>query len=60
VNIRQTLNARLDTLQSLVDQGRLEEAAELLPSITKFWSIMSEEDRDYVNAIRTVLPTTGE
>jgi len=28
---------------------------EIIASITKFWSVLSDDDRDYVNAARYVL-----
>ena len=54
MNIRDKVTARIDSLQEMMESNtHLEspdEAVSLLYRITPFWSILSEEDRDYVQA----------
>jgi len=52
VNLRDKLNERMDKLQSLMESNHHlqnpEEVIELLDTITFAWTILSEEDRDYI------------
>ena len=48
--IREKIEARLDELESLMKARNYAEAEELLPSITKFASVLTEEQRDFLGA----------
>ena len=50
--IRQKIEARLDELEALMKARNYAEAEELIPSIAKFMSVLTEEQRDYLNAVR--------
>jgi len=50
--IRERIEALLDELEVLLKNGKNTEAEELLPSITKFTSVLTEEQRDFLNAVR--------
>jgi hypothetical protein len=50
--IREKIEARLDELEALLKARNYAEAEELLPSITKFASVLAEEQRDFFNAVR--------
>ncbi len=50
--IRQKIEARLDELEALMKARNYAEAEELLPNITKFASVLTEEQRDFLNAVR--------
>ena len=52
LSLKQKINLRLDTLQNLMESNyHLQDPTkvyELILNISKFWSILSEEDREYV------------
>lgn len=54
MDLREKINHRLDTLQEMLENNEHIDkplAAEaLIHRISPFWSILSEEDRDYVQA----------
>ena len=50
--IREKINARLDELEALMKARNYAGAAELLPSITKFASVLTEEQRDFLGAAK--------
>ena len=54
MNIREKVTARIDSLQEMMETNSHldspDAAVSLLYRITPFWSILSEEDRDYVQA----------
>ena len=53
------ISTRMDILeQEMMQNNHLsnpEEVIELMNSISKFWSVMSEEDQDYLSAARYAL-----
>ena len=53
--IREKIEARLDELEALMKARNYAEAEELLPSITKFASVLTEEQRDFLGAARLAL-----
>ena len=50
--IREKIEARLDELEALMKAKNYAEAEELLPSIIKFTSVLTEEQRDFLGAVR--------
>ena len=50
--IREKIEARLDQLEAMMRARNYAGAAELLPSITKFASMLTEEQRDFLGAVR--------
>jgi hypothetical protein len=56
---RSKLNSRLDELNKMMtEQVHLtdpEKVTDQIASITKFWSALSQEDRDYLNGVRFAL-----
>ncbi len=50
--VRKKINERMDILQNWMESNyhlkRPEVVKEHIESISKFWSVLSEEDRDYV------------
>lgn len=62
--IKEKINNRMDMLQHMMEtQVHLTEGAKVidqLASITKFWSALSEEDRDYIECARYALEQKTE
>lgn len=64
MSLRERIETRLDALQHWMETDyhleRPDEVMELSLSISKFWSVLSEEDREYVqyaqHAIEDKLP----
>lgn len=54
-SIRDRIEARIDELEALMRLGKFGDAEVLLPSITKFMSILTEDQRDFVNAVRVAI-----
>ena len=56
MNLREKIQERLDGLQGLMEsQTHLENpelVTEKLESVTKFWSVLSEEEREFIAAVR--------
>ena len=50
--IRDRIEARIDELEALMRLGKFADAELLLSQITKFTSILTEEQRDFVNAAK--------
>ena len=53
--IREKIEARLDELEMLMKNGQYAEAEELIQSITKFTSILTEEQRDFMGAVKLAI-----
>lgn len=53
--IRQKIETRLDELEALMKAKNYVEAEELIPSITKFTSVLTEEQRDFLGATRLAI-----
>jgi len=55
LNIREKIQQRLDELQRMVEtHSHLDNpdfVTEKILSVTKFWSILSEEEREFVSAL---------
>ena len=56
MTIRERIQVRLDELAKLLETQSHIHAPELvtekLESVSKFWSILSEEEREYVSSVR--------
>ncbi len=53
--IREKIEARLDELETLMKARNYVEADELIPSITKFTSVLTGEQRDFIGAARLAI-----
>ena len=54
MSINVKIGERLDLLQKMLENNdhinNQSEALEMISNISKFWSVLSEEDRDYIQA----------
>ena len=62
--LRDKIKYRMDQVQEmmesnihLVDPNKVEEA---IDSVSKFWSVLSEEDRDYIHGVRFAIESKME
>lgn len=53
--ISEKIEARLDELEMLMKNGKYAEAEELIQSITKFTSVLTEEQRDFMGAAKLAI-----
>lgn len=57
--LREKINSRLDTLQNYMESNyhleHPETVMELTLQISKFWSVLSEEDREYVQCAQDAI-----
>jgi hypothetical protein len=58
-NLRFKINTRMDELEYMMNENlhlsNPEEVIEKLANVSKFWSVLDEEDRDYIQAARWAL-----
>jgi hypothetical protein len=54
-NLKTRIQQRLDRLELLMKENKRDEATALVPEIAKFWSVLSEEDKEYIQCVRTAL-----
>lgn len=59
MGVRDKIKARMDQLQEMMENNvhleRQYDVDDHISSITKFWSVLSEEDKDYIHACRHAL-----
>jgi len=57
--IKDKINQRMDKLQEMMESNvhleRPAEVAEHIYSVSKFWSVLSDEDKDYIDGSRYAL-----
>lgn len=63
-DLRNKINKRLDNLEMLMgNQKHLsnpDTVTECIESITKFWSMLKDEDKDYIECAKFALETKSE
>jgi hypothetical protein len=63
-DLKNKINTRLDELEKmLLEQKHISDphsVAQQIESISKFWSILNEEDRDYVQCAQFALEVKSE
>ena len=59
MNLRQKLDSRLDELQEMMESNKHltspDKALDLTYRISPFWSVLSEEDREYTQCARDAI-----
>ena len=63
-NLKSKISIRMDHLQSLMEYNshleRPEYVLDVINSVNKFWSVLSEEDRDYIHGARYAIEENHE
>lgn len=59
MGVRDKIKVRMDELQAMMESNKhLERQFEVdnkISSVTKFWSVLNDEDKDYIHACRHAL-----
>jgi hypothetical protein len=58
--LKQVIEERIIELERLLNFGKYEEAAQVIPNITKFISILNDEQRDFINAAKYAVNNNAE
>lgn len=57
--VKEKIKQRMDKLQDWMESNRHltrpEEVYDLTKQVSKFWSVLSEEDKDYIQAAQTAI-----
>ena len=54
-NLKERIQHRLDRLETFMKENKREEAAALVPEISKFWSALSQQDIEFIQCVRIAL-----
>lgn len=64
MNLRTKINQRMDILQDWMEQdyhlARPEVVYEHSLTISKFWPVLSEEDKDYIQGVQFAIDTNSQ
>ena len=64
MNLQEKINDRLNNLQTKLENDDhltdSEQIVELIDSISKFWSVLDEDDKDYIQAARHAIENRME
>ena len=55
MSIKDKIKERMDEIQVMMESGNRENIDEKIANVTKFWSVLDEENRDYLNAVRVAV-----
>ena len=59
MSIKNKIKLRMDELEHMMDSNhhltKADEVSDHISSISKFWSVLSEEDKDYIEGARYAL-----
>ena len=54
-DLKKRVQHRLDRLETCMKENKRDEAAALVPEISKFWSVLSEQDTEFIQCVRIAL-----
>jgi hypothetical protein len=60
LTLKKIIEERFDQLEILLKEGRYEEATLLIPNITKFIAILSQEQVDFINSAKYAVNASEE
>jgi hypothetical protein len=63
-NLREKIRLRMDEIQSMMESNDHltdpDKVTEVIGSVSKFWSALNEEDRDYIHCARYAIENKSE
>ena len=54
-DLKTRIQHRLDRLETCMKENKRDEAAALVPEISKFWSVLSQQDKEFIQCVRIAL-----
>ena len=54
-DVKERIQHRIDRLETFMKENKRNEAAALVPEISKFWSVLSEQDKEFIQCVRIAL-----
>ena len=54
-DLKERIQHRLDRLETFMKENKRGEAAALVPEISKFWSVLSEQDKEFIQCVRIAI-----
>ena len=54
-DVKERIQHRIDRLETFMKENNRDKATLLEPEISKFWSILSDEDKDFIQSVRIAL-----
>ncbi len=64
MTVRQKIESRLDEVEKMMkDQAHLEDpdgVMVVVESVSKFWAVLSEDERDFINSVRYAIEDAVE
>tara|TARA_Y100000114_G_C11763346_1_gene331260 strand:- start:2135 stop:2335 length:201 start_codon:yes stop_codon:yes gene_type:complete len=55
ISVREKILERMDTLQHFFELEDYETCREILPSVSKFFSALTDEDKEYIQVVQSVV-----
>ena len=64
MTVKDKINERMDKLQAWMESNyhleHPDDVLDLIQSVSKFWSVLSEEDQDYIHGARYAIEEKSE
>ena len=54
-DLKERIQHRLDRLEICMKENKRDKAAALVPEISKFWSVLSEQDKEFIQCVRIAI-----
>ena len=55
ISVREKILERMDTLQHFFELEDYETCREILPSVSKFFSALTDDDKEYIQVVQSVV-----
>ena len=55
ISVREKILERMDTLQHFFELEDYETCREILPTVSKFFSALTDEDKEYIQVVQSVV-----
>jgi hypothetical protein len=54
-DLKERIQHRLDRLETFMKENKRDEAVALVPEISKFWSVLSQQDIEFIQCVRIAI-----